>query len=140
MLLLDTNVVSEMMRKSPHPAVQAWVLGHPADGLYFSAVGEAELRYGAAIMPAGRRRDTLASEIEAMLHDAFARRILPFDSDAAIAYAEIADGRRAAGRPVSPADCQIAAIARSRGMAVATRNVRDFVDMGIDVIDPWEGE
>ena len=140
MLLLDTNVVSEMMRKSPHPAVQAWVLGHPADDLYFSAVGEAELRYGAAIMPAGRRRDTLASEIEAMLHDAFARRILPFDSGAAIAYAEIAAGRRAAGRPVSHADCQIAAIARSRGMAVATRNVRDFVDMGIDVIDPWEGE
>ena len=139
MILLDTNVVSELIRKSPHPAVEAWVLGHPADDLYFSAVGEAELRYGAAIMPAGRRREALASEIEAMLRDAFERRILPFDSDAAVAYADIASGRRAAGRPVSHADCQIAAIARSRGMAVARRNVRDFVDMGIDVIDPWEG-
>ena len=73
-----------------------------------------------------------------MLRTGFSSRILPFDSDAARAYAEVASGRRAAGRPVSHADCQIAAIARSRGMAVATRNVRDFVDMGIDVIDPWE--
>ena len=139
MILLDTNVVSETIRKSPHPAVQAWVSSRPANDLYFSAVGEAEMRYGAAIMPAGRRRDTLASEIEAMLRDAFDRRILPFDSDAALAYADVASGRRAAGRPVGHADCQIAAIARSRGMAVATRNLRDFEDMGIDLIDPWDG-
>ena len=138
MILLDTNVVSELIRKSPHPAVQAWVLGRPASDLYFSAVGEAEMRYGAAIMPAGRRRDTLASEIEAMLHDAFDRRILSFDSDAALAYAEVASSRRALGRSISQPDCQIAAIARSRDMAVATRNVRDFEDMGVDVIDPWE--
>ena len=110
----------------------------PDREVYLTTITEAELRYGFAIMPEGRRREGLESALERMLHDAFARRILPFDSDAAIAYAEIADGRRAAGRPVSPADCQIAAIARSRGMAVATRNVRDFVDMGIDVIDPWE--
>ena len=138
MILLDTHVVSELIRKSPHPAVQAWVLGRPAPDLYFSAVGEAEMRYGAAIMPAGRRRDTLASEIEAILRDALDRRILPFDSDAALAYAEVASSRRALGRPISQPDCQIAAIARSRDMAVATRNARDFEDMGIDVIDPWE--
>ena len=88
-------------------------------------------------MPAGQRRDALAVEIEAMLRDDFADRILPFDSDAARAYAVIAAGRRTTGRPVSEADCQIATITRSRGMALATRNIRDFQDMGIDVIDPW---
>ena len=113
MFLLDTNVVSELMRTSPDPAVEAWVAGHPVKDLFFSAVGESELRYGAAIMPAGRRRETLVSDIEAMLHAAFENRILPFDSGAARAYAEIAAKRRFAGRAVAPADCQIAAIARS---------------------------
>ena len=138
MVLLDTNVVSELMRKSPFAAVDAWAARHRAEELYFTAVGEAELRYGAAIMPAGRRRDTLVSDIDSMLLAAFDRRILPFDSAAAQAYAEMAAARRRAGRPVSQPDCQIAAVARSRGMAVATRNVRDFAEMGIDVIDPWE--
>ncbi len=138
-LLLDTNVVSELIRKSPDPAVATWVSGHPLDDLFFSAVSEAELRYGAAILPAGRRRDTLFFEIEAMLRDAFEDRVLPFDSDAARAYGNIAAVRRSAGHPVAPADCQIAAIAASRGMAVATRNVRDFEDMGIEIVDPWAG-
>ena len=139
MIVLDTNVVSELMRSSPDAAVEAWVAGHAAATLFFSAVGEAELRHGAAIMPAGRRRDTLASEIEIMLRAAFPDRVLPFDSDAARAYATIGSMRRSAGRPVAPIDCQIAAIALANGMAVATRNVRDFADTGIDVIDPWEG-
>ena len=125
------------MRKSPDPAAAAWVATRPLEDLFFSAVGEAELRYGAAILPEGRRRETLVSDIEAMLLDAFEDRVLPFDSAAARAYAEIAAARRAAGRPIAPADCQIAAIARSRGMAVATRNVRDFKDMVIEVVDPW---
>ena len=137
MFLLDTNVVSELMRKSADPAVEAWVRGQPVEELFFSAVGEAELRYGAAVLPAGRRRNTLISDIESMLRAAFEHRILPFDSNAAVVYADVASARRAAGRPVPTADCQMAAIARSRGMALATRNVRDFVDMGIDVIDPW---
>ena len=139
MILLDTNVVSELMRKSPDSAVKVWVAGHTVEDLFFSAVGEAELRYGAAIMPVGRRRGTLISDIETMLRTAFDNRILPFDSDAARAYADIAAARRFAGRPVAPADGQIAAIARARGMAVATRNIRDFSDCGIDVVDPWEG-
>ena len=139
MVVLDTTVVSELMRLSPAPAVEAWVAGRPASSLFFSAVGEAELRYGVAIMPAGRRRDRLAAEIEAMLRDDFEGRVLPFDSHAASAYAEIAAARRAAGRPVPQADCQIAAIARARGMAVATRNVRHFEDMGIEVFNPWVG-
>ena len=137
MVLLDTNVVSELMRKSPDPTVEAWAASHALDDLCFSAVGEAELRYGAAIMPAGRRRDMLVSDIETMLRAAFENRVLPFDSRAARAYADIAAARRASGRPISQADCQIAAIARARGMAVATRNVRDFENMGIDVLDPW---
>ena len=139
MILLDTNVVSELMRPAPDTAVEEWVTDRAAATLYFSAVGEAELRYGVAIMPAGRRRDALASEIEAMMREDFADRVLPFDSDAARAYAGIAAARRAIGRPVSLADCQIAAIARSRGMVVVTRNVRDFAEMEIDVVDPWAG-
>ena len=90
-----------------------------------------------AILPVGRRRDTLLFEIEAMLRDAFEDRVLPFDSDAARAYGHIAAKRRSSGRPVSPADCQIAAIAASRRMTVATRNVRDFEGMGIEIVDPW---
>ena len=138
-MLLDTNVVSELIRKSPAPAVVNWVSDHPLEDLFLSAVSEAELRYGAAILPAGRRRDTLLLKIDAMLHDAFDDRVLPFDSDAARPYGNIAAVRRSAGRPVAPADCQIAAIAASRGMAVATRNVRDFEDMGIEILDPWAG-
>lgn len=138
-MLLDTNVVSELIRKSPAPAVATWVSDHPLDNLFFSAVGEAELRYGAAILPAGRGRDRLFFQIEAMLRDAFEDRVLPFDSDAARAYGNIAALRRSAGRPVAVADCQIAAIAASRGIAVVTRNVRDFRDMGIPIIDPWVG-
>ena len=137
MVVLDTNVVSELMRPAPDPTVEAWVTGRAAATLFFSAVGEAELLYGVAIMSAGQRRDALASEIEAMLREDFAGRVLPFDSEAARAYAEIAAARRADGRPVSQADVQIASIACSRGMAVATRNVRDFADIGIDIIDPW---
>ncbi len=135
--LLDTNVVSELIRKSPALAVANWVSDHPVEDLFFSAVGEAELRYGAAILPAGRRRDRLFLKIDAMLLDAFEDRVLPFDSNAARAYGNLAAVRRSAGRPVAPADCQIAAIAASRGMAVATRNVRDFEGMGIEVVDPW---
>ena len=136
-VLLDTNIVSELLRPSPEPAVEAWVGEHPAGDLYFSAVGEAELRYGVAILPPGRRRDALAVAIEAILREDFEERILPFDSAAAREYADIATTRRTAGRPVAPADCQIAAIARSLDMALATRNVRDFEDVDIKLVNPW---
>ena len=137
--LLDTNVVSELMRESPEPAVARWISNHPVEDLFLSAVSEAELRYGAAILPLGRRRETLFFKIEAMLSDAFEDRVLAFDSDAARAYGHIAAARRSAGRPVASADCQIAAIAAARRMRLATRNVRDFRDMGIDIVDPWVG-
>ena len=138
MVLLDTNVVSELLRPSPNPAVEGWVAERPAAELHFSAVGEAELRYGVAILSAGRRKDALAQAIDAILREDFEGRILPFDSATAREYEEIASARRASGRTVAPADCQIAAIARSRNMTVATRNVRDFEDMGIEVVDPWK--
>ena len=136
-VLLDTNVVSELIRKARDPRVADWVAGLRLEDLYFSAVGEAELRYGAAILPAGRRRETLLADIEGMLREAFGNRVLPFDRAAAREYADIAAARRAVGRRAAPADCQIAAIARSRGMAVATRNVRDFDGIGVDIVNPW---
>ncbi len=136
-MLLDTNVVSELLRPSPDPVVGAWAAAYPLEELFFSAVGEAELRYGAAILPAGRRRETLVLDIERMLRHAFDDRVLPFEREAARVYAELAAMRRAMGRPFAPADCQIAAIAYARDMGVATRNVRDFEGMGIEVVDPW---
>ena len=137
MIVLDTNVISELMRPDPSSAVVSWVSRRDAATLFFSAVGEAELRLGAAAMPVGRRRDAIGEAIEAMLREDFAGRILPFDSAAARAYAAIAATRRAAGRPVSTMDMQIAAIARSQNMAVATRNTKDFTGTGVDLADPW---
>ena len=137
MIVLETNVVSELMRPAPAPAVETWVSRRAAATLFFSAVGEAELRYGVAIMPVGRCRSAVEAAIETMLREDFAGRVLPFDSDAARAYAAIAADRRAAGHPIALADAQIAAIAGSRGMAVATRNTGDFTDVGVDLFDPW---
>ncbi len=133
-VLLDTNI---FRAPSPEPAVETWAGEHPAMSLYFSVIGEAELLYGVAILPMGRRRDALALAIEAILREDFDDRILSFDSGAARAYADIAAKCRSTGHPVQHIDCQIAAIARSRGMAVATRNIRDFQGMGIELVDPW---
>lgn len=137
MILIDTNVISELMRPNPAPAVLAWFGGQDATALHLSAVGEAELRRGAAILPDGKRRDRLIAEIDAMIAEDFAGRVLPFDSAAAAAFAVIFVDRRAAGRPISFPDCQIAATARARGAAMATRNVADFEGCGVQVIDPW---
>ena len=137
MIVLDTNVVSELMRPSPSSNVVDWVAGQAPPNLYLSTISEAELRYGVEILPAGERRNRLLAEVEGMLQEDFAGRILPFDSAAAQAYAVVAATRRAAGHPINHADCQIAAIARCRGASVATRDVDDFEGCGIDVIDPW---
>ena len=139
MVVIDTNVVSELMRAEPSAEVLDWMDERPSRELFVTAVTEAEVRTGIALLPEGRRRRGLAEACERAFGSLFAGRVLPFDSDAARAYAEIAAVRRVLGRPVSFADGQIAAIARSRRMAVATRNVRDFQDMGIGVLDPWDG-
>jgi predicted nucleic acid-binding protein len=137
MILLDTNVVFELMRPAPSEAVLAWFAAQHASDLYLSAIGEAELRRGAAMLPAGKRRDQLMAAIEAMITKDFAGRILPFDSNAAQACLLVFLERRAAGRPISFADGQIAATARAQGAAIATRNTADFAGCGIAVIDPW---
>ncbi len=139
MVVIDTNVVSELMRAEPSAEVLDWMDDRQPRELYVTAVTEAEVRTGIALLPEGRRRRGLAEACERAFGSLFAGRVLPFDSDAARAYAEIAAVRRVLGRPVSFADGQIAAIARSRRMAVATRNIRDFQDMGIGVLDPWDG-
>ena len=137
MFAIDTNVASELMRPEPAPAVAAWVAERDAREMYLTAVTEAELRYGVAILPAGRRRSTLEAAMNRWLDQGFGEHILPFDSAAARAYARIAADRRRAGRPIGEADCQIAAICRSRGAVLITRNVRDFDGAGIVVADPW---
>jgi predicted nucleic acid-binding protein len=137
MILLDTNLVSELMRPAPSEAVLAWFASQEATDLYLSAVGEAELRRGAAMLPAGKRRDQLMAAIDAMITEDFAGRILAFDSSAAQAFVLVFLERRAAGRPISFADGQIAATARAQGAAIATRNTADFAGCGIAVIDPW---
>ena len=125
------------MRQAPEPAVETWVAGQPARSLYFSTIAEAELRYGAAILPEGRRRETLVARIEGVLRDAFGDRVLSFDRNAARVYGHITAMRHSAGRHIEPVDCQIAAIAHSRGLAVATRNTSDFECMEVELIDPW---
>ena len=137
MLVIDTNVASELMRPEPTPAVAAWIAERDAAEMYLTAVSEAELRFGVAILPAGRRRTALEAAMRRWLEIGFGERILPFDSGAARAYAEIAADRRESGRPIGEADCQIAAICRSRGAGLATRNVRDFARTGVEVVDPW---
>jgi len=136
-ILLDTNVLSELMRPAPDAAVERWLTAQPDTSMFISAITEAELRYGAALLPSGKRRSMLTAEIEGMLDEDFGGRILPFDRLAAQAFAAIAADRRAAGRPISQADAQIAAITRSRGASLATRNVPDFDGCGIEVINPW---
>lgn len=137
MILMDTNVVSEMMLRSPDPAVFAWAQRQKEEETYFSAVGEAELRYGASLLPLGKRRDALIVRIEEMLRDTFWDRVLPFDSAAAEVFGEVAVMYRSTGRQLNFADCQIAAIAISLHMTVATRNIRDFVDTGVELVNPW---
>ena len=140
MFVLDTNVASELMRPAPVPAVAAWIGQQYVQDLFLTAVSEAELRFGIEILPFGKRRTALEASLNRWFDLGFANRILPFDSGAARVYANIAAGLRRAGRPVGEADCQIAAIARSRGMAVATRNVRHFAGIGVQTIDPWTAD
>ena len=137
MIILDTNVLSELLRPEPSREVERWLAAQAGAEVYFTTVGEAELRHGVAILPAGTRRNALTTAIEGVLEEDFRDRILPFDRTAARAYATIAAARRAAGRPISQFDCQIAAIARAREAIVATRNTNDYEGCGIEVIDPW---
>lgn len=137
MIVLDTNVVSELMRAEPAPEVLAWLRQNSGSGLYTTAVTVAEIRYGIARLPEGRRRDSLhqaANEVFA----AFPRQVLPFDLAAAGAYADVVAGREMNGQPIDGFDAQIAAICRVHAATLATRNTKDFAGTGLKVVDPWQ--
>lgn len=137
MIVLDTNVVSELMRPVPEPAVEDWVRRQGPRSLTTTAVTIGELRYGLARLPQGRRATLLRSAADDLLAP-FADRVLPYDEAATTAYGAISADRERAGRPIAALDAQIAAICRSQGHALATRNIKDFIDTGIQLIDPWQ--
>jgi toxin FitB len=139
MILLDTNVLSELMRPAPDPRVREWLDRHPADDVWISAVTVGEVRLGLELLPDGKRKQRLASLADEMFAVEFANRCLPYDMLAAAEYGSIVAARSRAGRPVSVEDAQIAAIARSAGLTLATRNVADFDGIdGVPVVNPWD--
>jgi len=140
MIVLDTNVISELLRPKPDGAVESWLADLPPASVFTTAITEAEILYGVHLLPDGKRKNELLAAIGPIFAEDFAGRVLPFDEDAADAYAKLAVARRQAGRPISQLDAQIAAIAASRGAAIATRNVSDFADIGVAVINPWTYE
>jgi predicted nucleic acid-binding protein len=140
MIILDTNVVSELMKVAPEPAVMVWIDAQPMSSVFLSSVSQGEILYGVGLVPPGKRRDGLLHAARTAFETYFRGRILPYDSDAAEAYAAIAAKRPQAGRPISQFDAQIAAIAHSRGAELATRNTADFEDCGIGLINPWNSK
>lgn len=137
MIVLDTNVLSEEMKPTPEPAVHDWLSRQNPLDLFTTAVTEAEIIYGVTILADGRRKRELDAAAQRVLA-LFAGRILPFDSAAAREFALIVADRRRVGRPVEGFDAQIAAITRSRGMTLATRDMQDFASTGVQLIDPWQ--
>jgi predicted nucleic acid-binding protein len=138
MIVLDTNVLSEALRPKPSAKVLDWMRSQSITALFTTAITEAELYYGLALLPKGKRRSSLESIVEPIFTQDLAGRVLPFDSSAAREYANIAASRGHAGRPISESDARIAAIVRSCRASLATRNVDDFSDCGLNVIDPWQ--
>jgi predicted nucleic acid-binding protein len=138
MIVLDTNVLSELMREKSDASVIRWLKRWPPASLFTTSVSHAEIMFGVRCLPTSQRRDALDATARHILDVVFAGRVLNFDRDAAECYAVLATARRATGRPLATADAMIAGIARSRGARVATRNVRDFSDTGIEVLDPWQ--
>jgi toxin FitB len=141
MTILDTNVISEIMQPKLSPRVIEWWSSQDASGeLFFTTtVNVAEILYGIALLAKGKRHDKLLAEAEGMFAEDFAGRILPFDEQAARAFAEVAAGRRERGRPIAEFDAEIAAIALSRRAILATRNIADFEGCGVRLVNPWAG-
>jgi len=138
LIILDTNVLSDLLAPAPSVSVEAWLAGQPPAVIFTTTVTEAEILYGVRLMPDGRPRRELEAAIALIFREDLSGRVLAFDSDAADAYASIATRRRKSGRPISQFDAQIAAIALSRGAALATRNVVDFADTGVVIVNPWD--
>jgi predicted nucleic acid-binding protein len=137
MIVLDTNVLSELLRPAPEARVLAWLDAQPSASLFTTAVTQGEILYGIRLLPDGQHRKKLWNAAVAIFDEDFAGRVLSFDGDAAGVYADIGASRRAASRPISQFDATIAAISRSRGASLATRNAKDFEGCGIEVVNPW---
>ena len=138
MTVLDTNVISELMKRVPADRVVGWIATQPATSLFTTSVTQAEILHGIMLLPAGKRRRVLEAAAEAMFDEDFGGRILAFGAEAARSYALIAAERRRAGRPISHFDAQIAAIARAARAEIATRNVSDYEGCGVKVVNPWD--
>lgn len=138
MIMLDTNVISESLRPAPESRVLEWINTQAIETLYLSAISVAELRFGAALLPSGRRKDKLQNRLEDKLLPLFAGRILPLDVAVTKTYAELMSQARMAGRSISTADGYIAATAAANGMIIATRDTNPFAAAGLEVINPWE--
>jgi predicted nucleic acid-binding protein len=137
MIVLDTNVLSEALRPVPEPSVLDWLVNQPRASLFTTTVTRGEILYGIRLLSDGKRRRGLWDAAKKIFDEDFAGQVLNFDNDAADVYAEIAASRRMVGKPISQFDAMIVAMARSRGACLATRNVKDFEDCGIDVVNPW---
>lgn len=137
MILLDTNVLSEMMKTRPDPGVMAWLDAQPGNELVICSISVAEILYGIARMPSGKRKDVLAAGADTLINKLFAGSVLAFDADAALHYAALVSASEAKGRAAGMADGQIAAIARLYGAKIATRNTRDFEAFGVPLVNPW---
>ena len=138
MIILDTNVVSALMQRSPDVAVIDWLNEQPAESIWLTSITMFETRFGLALMPKGRRRESLEAAFDRLLSEDLDKRVLDFDVPAASAAAIVAAARQRAGRPVDMRDTQIAGIAVSRNATLATRNTKHFTDLSVDVVNPWD--
>jgi toxin FitB len=137
MIIVDTNVVAEVMKPSPVPVVVSWLNDQEASTLFLTTITLGEIGFGLRVMPQGKRRRQMEQGFERVITEAFIGRILVFDEAAARLYAEVMGRRREIGRPLSVLDAQIASIARANGCAVSTRNVRDFEECGVEILNPF---
>lgn len=137
MVILDTNVISELFKPQPDEVVFDWIRAQPVAQTFTTAVTRGELLYGLNCLPDGRRKLTLKQGLLHVLDHQLAGHVLAFDARAADSYADIAARRRSGGRPVDLADGMIAGIAHSRGARLATRNLRDFEGCGVELVNPW---
>lgn len=137
MIVLDTNVLSEILRPSPAPEVMVWLANQPGTSVFTTTITRCELFYGVQLLPEGQRKAGLLAAVQSIFDQDMAGQVLSFDNTAADAFARIAVSRKLAGQPISQFDAMIAAITQSRGATLATRNTKDFTDCGIALINPW---
>lgn len=138
MILVDTNVISELMRPTPSSAVISWIDEQETINLFISTITIAEITYGIRVMPKGKKREKIQTAFSRAIDEVFAYRIISFDNEAAYAYGEIMGRRKELGHPMSVIDGQIAAIAATHHFSIATRNIKDFQACNLRLINPWE--